>query len=366
MWKFWNYEQIPEERQIDTFYERASWMERLSRAHRKHYERFDYIAIKFGRVGFVARGFVWACIGGVSVAAAFTAKDTQGTTGALDVVARNTGGWVIYLLATIGIFSYAAWRLFEGFYGLRISSEDPKWKKFINGYVVPFASFLIYTLFGVSNIYVMIHGRRGTNTHITRDIAKNVVGKIFLNIASILLIGVAFGWVAQLIKGTFKEPLDKKKFDKQPGWLRAIVLATAYIGITGRIFLFLLLAILLFRTTWDHSVTSEGFSGALRQLQHNVAGEIFLVIIGLCLIIFAIWSIFNSYFKQFLRYQPSFRAGARSTHPYPDQTGSADQAKQANQPDVRKHTAQWGHPGIFAQQQQQDAQLPPQVPPDQA
>ncbi len=39
---------------------------------------------------------------------------------------------------------------------------------------------------------------------LTGNINDHVIGKIFLNIAAVLLAGVAFGWVAQLIKGTFK------------------------------------------------------------------------------------------------------------------------------------------------------------------
>jgi len=270
----------------------------------KHNESFDSLAIKFGRLGFLARGFVWASIGGVACSAAFTGGSSKGANGALDVVARSTGGFIIYILASIGIFSYAAWRFFEGFYGLRVSPFDRRWKRVINGYVVPFVSCAIYIAFGISNIYVMVHGRSGSNSSITADIAENVVGKIFLNIASIILTGVAFAWLGQLIKGTFKEIMDAEKFNKQPKWLRCTVLATGYLGILGRIILFLLLAVLLFRTTWDKHIRSSGFGGALNQLQISTGGKVFLMFVGILLIIFGIWSVFNSYFKSFLKYDP--------------------------------------------------------------
>lgn len=302
MWKFWNYDPIPDENNIDNFYERTRWLESKANTmpyHRKHYEQFDYFAVKFGRVGFCARGFVWACIGGVAAAAAFTGKRTEGPSGALDVVARSTIGFTLYILATIGIFSYATWRFFEGFYGLRVSPFDSTGMKIINGYVVPFASCIIYVFFGISNIYVMVTGRRNSDANITRDIANNVVGKIFLNVCAVVLAGVAFGWIAQLIKGSFKDPLDMKKVNKQPAWFKGIILATGYIGISGRILLFFLLAILLFRTTWDSEVRDDGFGGALKQLQVHIIGQIFLLLIAVCLIVFCYLVHFQLLFQDF-------------------------------------------------------------------
>jgi len=271
---------------------------------RKHNEQFDAIAITLGRVGFVARGFVWACIGGVAASAAFTGKSSKGATGALGVVARSNGGFTFFILATLGMFCYAGWRFFEGFYGLRVSPTDKKWKRLINGYIVPFTSCGIYIAFAISNIYVMVHGRMNSNSSITGDIAKNVAGKILLNIASVILCGVAFAWLGQLIKGTFKEVLDQDKFNKQIRLLRWVVLGTGYLGILGRIILFLLLAVLLFRTSWDPDIRTSGFGGALNQLQVNIVGQVFLMVVAVLLVIFGVWSVFNSYFKLFLFYDP--------------------------------------------------------------
>jgi len=271
---------------------------------RKHSERFDFVAVLLGRIGFCARGFLWAAIGGVAASAAFTRNKAQGPQGALDVVASNTGGNVILILVTIGIFSYAGWRFFEGLYGLRLDPKGTKWMRFINGYVVPFASFIIYIAFGISNIVTIINGKRNNNSSVISSLGNHTIGKIFLQLAAVILFGVALGWIVMLFQRKFKEGIDREKFDKLPRWAVITIYTLVILGTIGRVILFILLAVLLSRVVWDSSISVGGFGDALGQLQTNVGGKIFLVFIGVLLVLFGLYSCIMSRFKEFLPYKP--------------------------------------------------------------
>ncbi|PRP81222.1 hypothetical protein PROFUN_02056 [Planoprotostelium fungivorum] len=274
---------------------------------KRHSEKVDAIAIKIGRVGFCARGFVWACVGGVAIASTISDDYApQSQQGALDIVARSTGGTVVLVLATLGILCYGTWRVFEFLYGIRVMRDDPKWKKGINGYVVPFASLIFYAVFAISNIYEIIHGhRQESSLSFSGLMTQNVAGKIVLSFISVLLIGVAFGWAAQLIRGTIRnEFIDRRRVQRDPVFFKWALYATGYIGIPGRIILFWLLAVLFFRTAWAKEAnTNTGFGAALSQLQSTTPGKVVLVVDGIFLIIFAVWSILNARYKEFLPYR---------------------------------------------------------------
>ena len=106
---------------------------------------------------------------GVAASAAFTTQRAEGANGALEgtfqftllyifilfiVIAASKGGFVVLVLSTIGIFSYAAWRFFEGLYGLRVDMKVQPFLRYVNGYVVPFASCMIYIIYGAGYLYI--------------------------------------------------------------------------------------------------------------------------------------------------------------------------------------------------------------------
>eukprot|EP01117_Protostelium_nocturnum_P018465 TRINITY_DN772_c0_g1_i1.p1 TRINITY_DN772_c0_g1~~TRINITY_DN772_c0_g1_i1.p1 ORF type:complete len:348 (+),score=111.50 TRINITY_DN772_c0_g1_i1:161-1204(+) len=274
---------------------------------KKHTELTDAIGIKVGRVGFVARGFIWACMGGVAILSAFHQEvGPQSQSGAIDIVAQSTGGAVVLIIATLGILCYFSWRAFEFLYGVRVMRDDPTWKKFINGYIVPLASCIFYAVFGFSNIFEVVHGhRQQSNVSFIALLNQSFPGRIVVTVIAVLLCGVAFGWAAQLIKGTIRnEFIDRRRVQRDPVFFKYLLYFTGYLGIPGRIILFWLLAILFARSAWSKEANyNTGFGSALAQLQTTREGRGLLCFDGILLIIFAVWSVLNSRYKEFLPYR---------------------------------------------------------------
>jgi len=276
---------------------------------KKNSERIDKLALILGRVGFVARSFVWACVGGVAISAAFTGKEAKGTQGALEVVCNNLGGTVILIIATLGIFCYSFWRFFEGFYGLKILETDTKFQQVVNGYITPLFSGIAYIIFAISNIVTIRDGigNIDNRTPFTEKMTEYTIGKVALALGGILLFCAAIMWIVDLIKQKWK----KENYEEQVNQNNIVAIgfkSSLYLGTFGRAITFVILAVELLRVAFDDHIASGGFGAALNQLQINSAGRILLVFAGVLLVVFATFSLFQAKFKKFLPYSPHFQS----------------------------------------------------------
>lgn len=93
------------------------------------------------------------------------------------------------------------------------------------------------------------------------------------------------------------EELNKHKI------IKYVVFGSATIGMFGRALLFALLGTLLVRVAWQRDRFAAGFNDALNQLRENDAGFAFLIITGVCLIFFGIFSLLQVRYKNFLPYR---------------------------------------------------------------
>jgi len=269
---------------------------------KKHSEKFDSIALRLGRTGFVARGFVWASVGGIAMSAAFTGVKAQGTQGALEIIASGNGGVVFLILVTLGILCYSSWRFFEGAYGLKIKPDSGKFANIVTGVVTPFASGIAYLIFAISNIVVIVQGINpggdSNDSTITQAMRGNIAGKIVFVLGGVVLFLAAIMWIVDLFRGKWLTELDMKKLNKYPP-IKIVVISFGYLGFVGRAFLFSILATLILRIVFEPNIESGGFGHALAQLQNNTFGRIVLVFTGFFMVLFGGFSVGQAFFKQF-------------------------------------------------------------------
>jgi len=146
-----------------------------------HNEKFDAFALVLGRIGFFARGFVWASVGGIAISAAFTGEDTQGTQGAIEVIANNNGGVVFLILIVIGLLCYSSWRFIEGLFGLQIKPDQPAFVQVVRGIITPFCSCIAYIVFAITSINDVRNGLSGQENKdgITTKMVRYTIGGLF-------------------------------------------------------------------------------------------------------------------------------------------------------------------------------------------
>eukprot|EP01119_Soliformovum_irregulare_P007758 TRINITY_DN2024_c0_g1_i1.p1 TRINITY_DN2024_c0_g1~~TRINITY_DN2024_c0_g1_i1.p1 ORF type:complete len:243 (+),score=51.18 TRINITY_DN2024_c0_g1_i1:388-1116(+) len=205
------------------------------------------------------------------------------------------------------MFSYAVWRLFEGLYGLKVHQEDPRWKRIVEGYVVPFVSAIVYISFAASSIKAIDEGVDGQGNQSddqkkkewTVRVASVVIGQIFLTLISVILFAVALGFLYIIFKRSYQRDLKMDEVERSPisKWA---VLITASLGMLGRAILFGSLGILLIRVAWQRQQFTAGFKDALNQWQLNGVGKSVIVIDGILLIIFGLFSLLQARYKNFI------------------------------------------------------------------
>jgi len=140
--------------------------------------------VKLGRVGWLAKGVVYLLAGVLALRLAQRAAGWSTTkngtaeaspTGAMNEVARSSGGQLLLVALAIGMFLYAAWRLISA---LMPGTTDAKGIVIRVGYGV---SALIYTTFGLTAIALArtpaakANGNK-TVTDLTVRVMKNGAG----------------------------------------------------------------------------------------------------------------------------------------------------------------------------------------------
>lgn len=69
--------------------------------------------VRLGRAGYLARGLVFALIGGFFISAAYqaSASEVQGLAGALWTLQEQPYGWALLLVTTLGLFAFGAFQI---------------------------------------------------------------------------------------------------------------------------------------------------------------------------------------------------------------------------------------------------------------
>ncbi|KAL0022300.1 hypothetical protein WJX79_007413 [Trebouxia sp. C0005] len=262
-----------------------------------------------GQVGFVAKGVVYAIIGGLSCQSAIQGTATirgadNSPQGAFILVGNNQFGYPLLIVMALTVYMYACWRFWEGITGQGSDDAFGKFKNFFKYRLSPLVSGCVYTAYAGSW---------------WGDIIICILGLAFL---------IAF--VTQM-QAAFTRNFHYEMKEDLPVWFDWILIVTGHIGFLGRSGVFLFVAILMFRTIANPDINSTDqttIGNALSQLQKTHAGKACLFILGFFLIVYGTFAVLNAYGKVFPTQPPSGRP-VREAQP---QHGSWE--RHTDQPDV--------------------------------
>ncbi|KAI7902954.1 uncharacterized protein BX663DRAFT_568989 [Cokeromyces recurvatus] len=265
-----------------------------------------------GRIGFIAKGVVYGCIGVLTitnVTGAWTPNGSQGNESPQGAFLLLGGipsiGRSILIVMAVGLILYIIWRFWEAITGQGSDASFSAKKNFFRYRLSPFVSGCVYTAYG----YYVIHMIFQTNEEQQKSASSstfpaswtnNTIGK-----AGIGLLGVAFliAFITQMvnaISGNFIRDLKTSEPGARP-WEARIVHLFGRIGFGGRAALFGTVSGFF----WD-SLAESNESGdknmvaaAISKLANNSGGKFFMVILGLGLVIYAVFAVANAYYKYF-------------------------------------------------------------------
>ena len=243
---------------------------------------------KFGRVGWFAKGAVYAVAGVLALiiagkAAGWSRLDESADkeaspTGALKTIAQASGGEVLMWVLASGMLIYAAWRLVTA--ALPGGTDAMAWVKRV-GYVV---SAIVYITFAVTAISLARRSTSETDGNDTvRSLSADVMaysgGRILIGLAGLVTIGAGLYRIAKGLKVDVTDELDLSTFSPlRRLWTKRL----GAVGEVGRGIGIALVGFFLLRgaITYDRA-EATGLDGALRRLATETWGQVVVVVIGL-------------------------------------------------------------------------------------
>ncbi|KAL9543777.1 hypothetical protein MBANPS3_007950 [Mucor bainieri] len=265
-----------------------------------------------GRIGFIAKGIVYGCIGVLTitnVSGAWTPNGSEGNESPQGAFLLLGGipsiGRSILIVMAVGLALYIIWRMWEAITGQGSDASFGKKKNFFRYRLSPFVSGLVYTAYAYYVIQMIFQTSEeqqhaASSSTFPASWTKSTLGK-----AGIGILGIAFliAFTTQIINavtGNFIKDLKTS----EPGTNKYLAFSLhllGRIGFGGRAALFGTMSGFF----WD-SLAQANESGdknmvaaAIGKLANSGGGRFFMVILGLSLVMYALFAVLNAYFKYF-------------------------------------------------------------------
>ena len=238
---------------------------------------------KAARLGFLAKGVVYALIGLLAVQVAFGDSERTDQKGALQTIADKPGGSIVLWLMVVGFAAYALWRLSEAAWGRRDETDEKKRTAKRVGSAI---NGLVYLFFGVLAFKTVTGSSSSSST--SSDVTAKVLGwpggEVIVFVAGLVVIAIAVGLTVRGLKTDFEKHLNTGQMSRTTF---TAVRRLGQIGYVCRGGVFALVGILVCKAALDHQPgKAQGFDVALKSLAGAPGGPVLLVVAGLGLICF--------------------------------------------------------------------------------
>jgi hypothetical protein len=238
---------------------------------------------KAARLGFLAKGLVYALIGLLAVQVAFGGSERTDQKGALQTIAEKPGGSVVLWLMVIGFAAYAGWRLSEAAWGRRDETDEKKRTAKRIGSAI---NGLVYLFFGVL-AFKTVTGSSSSSSSSSDVTAKALEwpgGQVLVFVAGLVVIAVAVGLTIRGLKTDFEKHLNTGQMSRTTF---TAVRRLGQVGYICRGAVFAVVGILVCKAAMDQQPgKAQGFDVALKSLAGAPGGPVLLVIAGLGLVCF--------------------------------------------------------------------------------
>lgn len=248
----------------------------------------------FARLGYAARGLVYAVIGGFALFAAFGTGESIGSRDALELIISSDYGGVVTVALICGMISYALWRLIQSFFDTDRHGTDFK------GLAIRAGLFASAVTYGVLALYTYglwsgSGGSGGGGSDLATGIAGFIGSRTVAVILTIVFAGVGIAHIVKAVKKRYA-----RYFQAPPRAMKAIH-PIARTGLIARGAVFIILAFLFFYRGLSVSEEDGGTPGvkaALEFLNGLPAGFLLIGAMGAGLICFSLYSFLEAIWRR--------------------------------------------------------------------
>jgi cytochrome bd-type quinol oxidase subunit 2 len=251
------------------------------------------------RLGFVARGVVYAIVAGIAMRLAFGVGSSEQANkqGALQAIADQPLGRGVLVQLAIGLAGYALWRFSEAATGYRDEEDE---KKRTAKRVASVGKGAIYAAFCVSAISVVVGHSSGNGEQQPKSWTARVLewpaGPLLVALAGIAILA---GGVYLVVRGLTTKFEKKLEMARMGPAMRRSTTVLGLVGSVGRGVVFGLLGVLLVGAALDHDPNqAQGIDGTLRTIADGAYGQILLFLTALALFAFAAFSFVEARYRR--------------------------------------------------------------------
>ena len=251
------------------------------------------------RLGFVARGVVYAIVAGIAVKLAFGSGSSEQANkqGALQAIADQPFGRGVLVILAVGLAGYALWRFSQAATGYQDENDE---KKRAAKRLASVGKGAIYVAFCVSTIAVIAghasqNGEQQQKTWTARVLGWPG-GPFLVGVAGA---AIAAGGIYLIVRGLTTKFEDKLETGRMGPGVRRASLTLGVVGSVGRGVVFGLIGILLIGAAINHDPNqAQGIDGTLRTIADRAYGQVLLFLTALALFAFAAYSMVEARYRR--------------------------------------------------------------------
>lgn len=255
------------------------------------------------RLGFVAKGVVYACLAVLILSAAIEyRKEITDPYGVLTTLGHQPFGELLLGLIAVGLFGYSAWRIVETVF-------DPERKgNGIRGIILRSAytaSAVAYGALGLASLQLAvgeaITAKEDSAEGWAAEILSYENGEYMVVLLALIVFGVGIAQLYQALTARFCDNLKLHRFSAaERDWTVGI----GRIGYAARAVVFAVIGFLLLRAAWTHNPQQAGgVADALFELGRNTHGLLILAAMGIGFAAYAVHLLIEASCRKFFLHQ---------------------------------------------------------------
>lgn len=253
---------------------------------------------RLARLGYAAKGVVYAVVGVLAAMAAFgTGGRTTDTNGALVTIVAQPFGKFLLGLVAVGLFGYVLWCFVQAIADAENKGTDAKGIVQRLGYA---GSGIVYAGLALNAVQIVRGVGGGGSSNGSQDWTARVLAQPFgqwlVGIAGAAVIGMGFYQFYEAYKAKFRKKIKMNQMsDSEKKW----ALYSGRFGIAARGVVFSIIGIFLLQAAHESNANKAiGLAGALEALAQQPYGSLILGIVAIGLIAYGIYNLVLARYRQ--------------------------------------------------------------------
>lgn len=255
---------------------------------------------RLARLGYAAKGIVYAIVGVLAVQAAFgPGGRTTGTQGALTTIASQPFGKFLLALVAVGLVGYSLWRFVQAWADPDNKGSDAKGLATRFGYAI---SGLIYAGLAFSAVAIILGSGSGSSgggtskQDWTARVLAQPFGQWLVGLLGALIIGIGFYQFYKAYSAKFRKEWKLREMNPQE---ETWAMRLARLGLAARGVVFVMTGFFLMQAARQSDASEvRGLDGALQSLARQAHGKWLLAIVALGLVSYGMYMGVQARYRQ--------------------------------------------------------------------